>query len=130
MYSINRMTRDADSAENILQLVFEKIVLTIHDYSPAKASLFTWMSLIARNEAMDLIKAQEGTGPGLASSTNQNKITASLPGELHPIPFDKPGQPALTPQLHRVMSELFNRGFSFSEMEQVLCLQPCIAKKK
>ncbi|MFZ1677363.1 MAG: sigma-70 family RNA polymerase sigma factor [Saprospiraceae bacterium] len=50
---INRILGDAQLAEDALQKSFLKIWQNIDAYDAAKASLFTWMSVIARNTALD-----------------------------------------------------------------------------
>lgn len=127
LYSILRMVKNIVNAEEALQLAFKKIVLTISAYSPAKASLFSWMSLIARNEALDFINDQECNRRGLSFPFNENKSTPSRSGAS--IPVADSAQPTGTPHLQRVKAELYTRGFSSGEIDQVLCLQPCGAKR-
>ncbi|MEP6793307.1 MAG: sigma-70 family RNA polymerase sigma factor [Saprospiraceae bacterium] len=50
---INRILGDAQLAEDALQKSFLKIWQNIEGYDAGKASLFTWMSVIARNTALD-----------------------------------------------------------------------------
>jgi len=123
LYSIHRIVRDIGSAENILQEVFIKIIQTIHTYSPGNASLFSWMFLIVRDEALDFIREQQ-------SSFSDNKIAVPDLRDPEPISLDQNGRLPIIQRHKRVMAELYNRGFSLSEIEQVLFLQPGITKKK
>ena len=50
---INRILGDDQLAEDALQKTFLKIWQNIDGYDPGRASLFTWMSVIARNTALD-----------------------------------------------------------------------------
>ena len=50
---INRILGDVQLAEDALQKTFLKIWQNIEGYDAGKASLFTWMSVIARNTALD-----------------------------------------------------------------------------
>jgi len=50
---INRILGDVQLAEDALQKTFLKIWQNIEGYNEDKASLFTWMSVIARNTALD-----------------------------------------------------------------------------
>ncbi len=50
---INRILEDDQLAEDALQKTFLKIWQNIDGYDTTRASLFTWMSVIARNTALD-----------------------------------------------------------------------------
>lgn len=50
---INRILGDAHLAEDALQRTFLKIWENIEGYDVSKASFFTWMSVVARNTALD-----------------------------------------------------------------------------
>jgi RNA polymerase sigma-70 factor (ECF subfamily) len=51
---IQRTIRDQGFAEDILQQAFVKIWNAIDQYDESRGTLFTWMSTIARNLALDL----------------------------------------------------------------------------
>jgi RNA polymerase sigma-70 factor, ECF subfamily len=50
---VSRIVGDDQIAEDILQKTMLKIWNGIDGFDPAKASFFTWMSVIARNTALD-----------------------------------------------------------------------------
>ena len=50
---VNRILEDEQIAEDVLQKTMLKVWNSIRDFDPSKASLFTWMSVIARNTALD-----------------------------------------------------------------------------
>lgn len=50
---INRIIGDDQLAEDALQKTFLKIWQNIDSYDTSRSSLFTWMSVIARNTALD-----------------------------------------------------------------------------
>ncbi len=50
---VNRILDDEQIAEDVLQRTMLKVWNSIRDFDPGKASLFTWMSVIARNTALD-----------------------------------------------------------------------------
>jgi len=50
---ISRMLGDEQIAEDVLQKTMLKIWTSIESFDAAKASFFTWMSVIARNTALD-----------------------------------------------------------------------------
>lgn len=51
---VSRMLNDDQLAEDVLQKAFVKVWQNIESYDPSKASLYTWMSVIARNTALDV----------------------------------------------------------------------------
>lgn len=51
---VSRILKDDQLAEDILQKTMVKVWQNIEGYDPSKASLFTWMSVIARNTALDM----------------------------------------------------------------------------
>lgn len=50
---ISRMLGDEQIAEDVLQKTMLKIWTSIESFDASKASFFTWMSVIARNTALD-----------------------------------------------------------------------------
>ena len=50
---ISRMVGDEQIAEDVLQKTMLKIWTSIESFDASKASFFTWMSVIARNTALD-----------------------------------------------------------------------------
>ncbi len=53
---ILRIVKDNDVSEEVLQKTFVKIWNNINQYEEKKGTLFTWMSTIARNTAIDKIR--------------------------------------------------------------------------
>ena len=50
---VNRILGDAGTAEDVLQKTMLKIWKSIDSYDATKSSFYTWMSVIARNTALD-----------------------------------------------------------------------------
>ena len=50
---VNRILDDAGAAEDVLQKTMLKIWKSIDSYDASKSSFYTWMSVIARNTALD-----------------------------------------------------------------------------
>lgn len=50
---INRILVDDQTSEDVLQKTMIKIWKNVETYDPVKASFYTWMSVIARNTALD-----------------------------------------------------------------------------
>ncbi len=54
---IKQITREEETANDVLQEVFINIWKKIETYDPSKGRLFTWMLNIARNAAIDKIRS-------------------------------------------------------------------------
>ncbi|MBK0377738.1 RNA polymerase sigma factor [Mucilaginibacter segetis] len=57
-YSIIRIVKTREVAEDVLQKVFLKIWNSFNLYDPEKGRLYTWMINIARNMAMDELRSK------------------------------------------------------------------------
>lgn len=68
-----RIIRKRDLAEDILQEVYIKIWHRSGDYSPARGKPLTWMSVIARNRAIDEIRKH---APALADEPEAVELIA------------------------------------------------------
>ncbi|MEJ7694757.1 sigma-70 family RNA polymerase sigma factor, partial [Daejeonella sp.] len=55
---IRRIVREEEVAEDVLQETFIRIWQSFHLYDPSKGRLFTWMSNLARNLALDKLKSK------------------------------------------------------------------------
>lgn len=54
-----RMVKDRDQAEDLLQDTFIRVWSNIHRYDASQGRLFTWLINIARNLALDDLRAQK-----------------------------------------------------------------------
>ncbi|MCF0071931.1 sigma-70 family RNA polymerase sigma factor [Dyadobacter sp. CY261] len=61
---ISKTLKDEEKAADVLQECFLKIWKNIASYDPAKGRLFTWIMNIARNGAIDAVRA-EGRKPAM-----------------------------------------------------------------
>jgi RNA polymerase sigma-70 factor (ECF subfamily) len=66
---VNRILEDDQTAEDVLQKTMVKIWKGIGSFDPDKASFYTWMSVIARNTALDQKR--------LKSFQNRNKTIST-----------------------------------------------------
>jgi RNA polymerase sigma-70 factor (ECF subfamily) len=111
---IRRHVQDDGLAENVLRLTFEKVLLSIADYNPAKLGLFTWMTRIARQLADEELRdhLQEQT-PLPAGPTLKVVYTAgSTPGGVSsPKPID-----AIEPKYRMILNLIYFQGFSAEEI--------------
>ena len=74
--------RDRAIAEDIMQDVFVKIWRSASGYDPDRARPMTWMGTIARNSAIDWVRARKrGAGVNYASSQGLD----SVPSETEPV---------------------------------------------
>lgn len=55
---INRIIKEEEVAEDVLQETFVRIWQSFRMYDPAKGRLFTWMANLARNLALDKLKSK------------------------------------------------------------------------
>ena len=69
-----RIVRDEDQAADLLQDIFVKIWKNLDAYDASKGRLFTWMLNVARNTAIDSLRAQK-TQPASAIRTDEEKRT-------------------------------------------------------
>lgn len=56
---INKIIKDKDAADDLIQDVFFKIWKNFANYQPEKSRLFTWMMNIARNAAIDAYRSDK-----------------------------------------------------------------------
>lgn len=57
-----RVLSDRDEAEDVLQEVFTTIWHKAHQFDPARASPIAWLAMIARNKAIDRLRAAPARG--------------------------------------------------------------------
>lgn len=58
---ICKVVKNSDDAENLLQDTFVKVWTYIDSYDTSKGRLFTWLLNIARNTAINFLRAQQKT---------------------------------------------------------------------
>ncbi|GAB3959197.1 sigma-70 family RNA polymerase sigma factor [Spirosoma harenae] len=68
-----RIVRDEEQAADLLQDIFVKIWKNLDAYDSSKGRLFTWMLNIARNSAIDSLRAQK-TQPSAAIRTDEDNV--------------------------------------------------------
>lgn len=68
-----RIVRDDDQAQDTLQDIFVKIWKNVDAYDASKGRLFTWMLNIARNSAIDALRAQKAQ-PSNAIRTDEDNV--------------------------------------------------------
>jgi RNA polymerase sigma factor (sigma-70 family) len=68
-----RIVREEEQAQDLLQDIFVKIWKSLSAYDPSKGRLFTWMLNIARNTAIDSLRARK-TQPFGAIRTDEENV--------------------------------------------------------
>lgn len=68
-----RIVRDDEQAQDLLQDIFVKIWKNLDAYDATKGRLFTWMLNVARNTAIDALRARK-TQPNNAIRTDEDNV--------------------------------------------------------
>ena len=68
-----RIIRDDEQAQDLLQDIFVKIWKNLEAYDASKGRLFTWMLNVARNTAIDALRARK-TQPSGAIRTDEDNV--------------------------------------------------------
>jgi RNA polymerase sigma-70 factor (ECF subfamily) len=89
-----RMLRDRAEAEDALQEVFTRIWLNARKFDPAKGRAMTWLATIARNHAIDRLRARpEARGARLESGPRPGP-DGDGPDIVDTLPDTRPGAEA------------------------------------
>ncbi len=72
---INRIVKEEEIAEDVLQETFIRIWKSFSLYDPAKGRLFTWMANLARNLALDKLKSKSYRNNKLNEKISDLQIT-------------------------------------------------------
>lgn len=96
---IQRIVRDEEAAQDILQDTFVKVWKNIQSYDSTKGSFFTWMLNIARNTSIDSLrklkketKSEIHNGEisvGLSEAVHQNVNTIGLAKLVEKLPEEQ-----------------------------------------
>lgn len=113
-----RMTRDAVTAEDVVQDVFLQAWRQRHRYDPTRGSVCGWLLMMARSRAVDRLRARRGVtsavscdcvvlaAPELADADSVRRVREAF---------------AILPNLQRQALELaFYEGYTHSEISQLL----------
>jgi RNA polymerase sigma-70 factor (ECF subfamily) len=91
-----RITRDRQMAEEVLQETFVKIWQNAERFSPDAGQPMAWLSAIARNRAIDRIRAEKG---------ERSRASADEP-ELERLVAPGTGDPVMQEALRKCLSQL------------------------
>jgi RNA polymerase sigma-70 factor (ECF subfamily) len=104
-----RVVGNAEDAEDVVQETFSSVVEHLGEFREA-AAFYTWISRIAMNHALKLIRKRRGL-PTVPLNEDQAGTEAALPHPDFIAPWTRePGEaaadPALRPQIDRALLEL------------------------
>lgn len=122
---ICKIVRDGDEAENLLQDTFIKVWKHIDSYDSNKGRLFTWLLNIARNTAINFLRASRQTEhTDIQSFTNSVRMGEELTVEPLNISHIGVGETVsrLDPKLRLIIDLLYFEGFTQQEVADHLKL--------
>lgn len=120
---INKIVCQQETAEDLLQDTFMKIKKGISAYDPSKSRLFTWISRIARNTAIDHLRLKNSKGTRLSQPLEDSEYELD---RSHTCSFnpDKIGIKQLLSDLSGSQQEIIDlvyyRGFTHEEVAKLL----------
>lgn len=119
LFKISQMTGDKLCAEDILQDAFVKVWNGIDRFDHTKASLYTWMVRICRNEVVDYFRGRNSSKRTITSSymLNTDVQYTSAPGNR----LDANRFLSTLDQKDRLMFNLiYYHGYSYSQASEIM----------
>lgn len=117
---ILRILNSEKLAEEVLQQTFLKIWDKIAQYDESKATLFTWMSRIARNSAIDIKRLKRTENLAHTDSLDLS-IHNSRKEEINLAKIDADNLISkLDPKFEAVVSSIYLKGFTHKETAEAL----------
>jgi len=117
---ILRVVKSNENAEEVLQDVFVKIWINAKSYHRSKGRLFTWMSNIARNAAIDFIRTARSKREQRTNSI-ENPVYENIGGkeEMNTQDFALKNVINSLDEKHRLLIDLtYFQGYSQREIEK------------
>lgn len=119
---INKMVRDEDEAQDLLQDAMVKIWKNIHRHDPAKGRLFTWLLNITRNTVIDHLRVHNRNPTGRLDWTAEATLTDSVTLQTSYIGFNDTVTSSLPPKYWQVVDLIYFQGYSHQDAAEVLAL--------
>jgi len=118
---ISRIVRDDHSSEEVLQNTFLKVWKSISDYDENKSSLFTWIAVIARNTALDLVRLKKFQNLKKTDSLDITVYNDSARAEniSSTLEYDSLIK-GLEPKYKVVIDKIYLEGYSQSQAAELL----------
>ena len=120
---IYKIVKDQAEAENILQDVFVKIWLNIHQYDAEKGRLFTWMLNISRNTAINFLRANhfsdQVTIQDVENGVYKKTFSVESEADLNTIGINGTVQ-RLDVKLKKIIELIYYEGHTQQEVSKIL----------
>jgi RNA polymerase sigma factor (sigma-70 family) len=120
---ISRIIRQQDLAEDVLQETFVKIWKSIPQYDASKGRLFTWMSKLARNKAIDHLRSR---GEANSMRNEDLDIISAEVNEQHQTNYNpehiglRQLMRTLNPGQIAILELIYFQGYTQSEVAEAL----------
>lgn len=116
--------KDEARAEDAVQETFVRVWRKIHSYDASKGRFFTWMLNIARNHAIDVLRAEQSRSAKDTIPAEHPIATTQGPSET--IPIDNIGVrafvEALSPEQKSLVDLIYFQGYTQQEAAEVLAI--------
>lgn len=120
---ICKIVKDQAEAENILQDVFVKIWRNIHQYDAEKGRLFTWMLNIARNTAINFLRANHFSDTieiqNVENTVHKQTVSIEPQAHLNTIGINESVQ-QLDVKLKKIIELIYYQGHTQQEVAELL----------
>ncbi len=118
-----RVVQEKQAAADVLQDAFVKIWKSIDLYDTSKGKLYTWMSNVVRNSAIDFVRSKQATQERKTNSLEDNKV-ATDERFVTQIQVEHFGLKNMVGDLkddHRVIIDMaYFRGYTQDEISKIL----------
>lgn len=117
---IMRVIKNKDHAEEVLQDTFVKVWQKIDTYSKAKGRLYTRMSNVARNNALDKLKSKEYSQmsvTGTIENTHSAEFTAESANQGEQFAEDL--MKYLKPEQAEIIQLMYYQGYTSEEVSKM-----------
>jgi RNA polymerase sigma-70 factor (ECF subfamily) len=125
--TLRRYGADPQQAEDLAQDVFVRLVRNrfrlLRSFDPTRASLSTWLSLVARSTTIDQLRRAKPHAAALEEVEDRRAAAGREPPGPALEALDVPPG-LLSPRQHLVLQLLFDRDMSVHEAAQTLGVEP------
>jgi RNA polymerase sigma-70 factor (ECF subfamily) len=118
--------KDADEAEDVVEETFWQVWRNAANYDKTRSAVATWLMLISRSRALDLLRAQRRRADWTAASATLGaQVEASDDNHIDSTPLDEAGEHAallsdaigtLPPEQQEALKLAYFSGLSHSEI--------------
>ncbi len=118
---VSKILTEPTLADDALQEGFIKIWKNIQDFSPEKASLYTWMFTIVRNTAIDLLRRESNRKIQSLDSSVSDNMANSVEATIKDVGLDQKIR-QLNPKYHEIIDMIYLKGYTQQEVSDILKL--------